>query len=84
MSVATAIIKLTNKEQETMAKMADLHAEQNSIPTFTEMVKEFEALVKAKYPNDDLAMIYARCYGIALAHLTKEQMTEIIRNRKAK
>jgi len=66
-----------------MAKMADLLAEQTSIPTFTEMVEEFEALVKAEYPNDDLAMIYSRCYGIALAHLTKEQMTEIIRNRKA-
>ena len=65
-----------------MAKMASEHADLITEPTFVELQREFEEMVKAQYPDDNLAMIYTRCYGIALAHLTKEQMTEIVRLRK--
>jgi hypothetical protein len=83
MSEGNAIMELTNKGQEIMARMASEHADLNTEPTFGELSEEFERLVKAEYPNEDLAMTYARCYGIALAHLTKEQMTEMVRLRKA-
>lgn len=66
-----------------MAKMASEHAEQTTTPTFRELVNEFEALVIAEYPNETLATTYARCYGILLAHTTKDQMNQIIELRKA-
>ena len=83
MSEGNAIIELTSKGQEIMAKMASEHAEQTHEPTFQELVDELEALVKQQYPNEDLAVTYSRCYGIVLAHITKDQMSQIIKNRKA-
>jgi disulfide oxidoreductase YuzD len=82
MSEGHAIMELTTKGQEIMAKMADLHAEQTAVPTFKELQNEFEALIKAKHPDETLATTYTRCYGIALAHLTKAQMTEMVRLQK--
>jgi len=50
--------------------------------TFNEIQKEIEAIVKAETPNrHDLA--FAKLWGIATAHLTKEQMETILENRKA-
>jgi hypothetical protein len=49
---------------------------------FYEIQKEIEAIVKAEMPNrTDLA--YAKLWGIAVAHLTEEQMEKILKNRKA-
>lgn len=83
MSVVSPIIELTSKGQEIMAKMASEHAEQTHEPTFSELREEFEALVIAENPDDSLALNYTRCYGILLAHITKDQMSQIIKNRKA-
>jgi hypothetical protein len=76
-------MELTNKGQEIMAKMADLHAQQNTIPSFGDLVEEFQELVKAEHPNESLAMTYTRCYGILLANITTEQLTAIVARRKA-
>ena len=65
-----------------MAKMASEHADQTTAPTFMELQDELEALVKAQNPNDSLAMIYTRCYGILLANITTEQMTAIVNRWK--
>ncbi len=51
--------------------------------TFTEIQKEIEAIVKAETP-DRLDLAFAKLWGIALAHLTEEQMLAILKNRKAK
>jgi hypothetical protein len=75
-------MELTTKGQEIMAKMADLHAEQNSVPTFSELQEELERLVKADNPEETLAMTYTRCYGILLANITTEQMLAIVNRRK--
>ena len=82
MSVVIPIIELTSKGQEIMAKMASEHADLTTEPTFKELQSEFEALVKAKYKDELLAVTYTRCYGILLAHITKEQMTDIVRLQK--
>lgn len=82
MSVVIPIIELTSKGQEIMAKMASEHAELTTEPTFIELQREFEELVKAKHKDELLAVTYTRCYGILLAHITKEQMTDIIRLQK--
>jgi len=50
--------------------------------TFTEIQNEIEAIVKAQNPNR-LDLTYAILWGIAVAHLTKEQMEKILENRKA-
>ena len=65
-----------------MARMASEHAEATRVPTRMELQNEFEELVKLEYPNEPLATTYTRCYGILLAHITKEQMTEIIQLQK--
>jgi hypothetical protein len=82
MSEGIAIMELTSKGQEIMAKMASEHAEQNTQPTYKELRDEFEALIKAEHPDEDLARIYTRCYGILLAHITKAQLIEVIRLHK--
>jgi hypothetical protein len=48
--------------------------------TFSEIVNEIEAIVKAESSN--LAVAYAKLWGIATAHLTKEQVERILENRK--
>jgi len=48
--------------------------------TFGEIVNEIEAIVKAESSN--LAVAYAKLWGIATAHLTKEQVERILENRK--
>jgi hypothetical protein len=50
--------------------------------TFTEIQNEIEAIVKSQNPKR-LDMTYAILWGIAVAHLTKEQMEKILENRKA-
>lgn len=67
-----------------MAKMASEHAEQTHEPTFNELVEEFQELVKAQHPDERADLIMARCYGIVLAHITKDQMAKIVSNRKAR
>ncbi len=49
--------------------------------TFTEIQNEIEAIVKSQNPNR-LDLTYAILWGIAVAHLTKEQMENILENRK--
>jgi hypothetical protein len=49
--------------------------------TFTEIQKEIETIVKAETP-DRLDLAFAKLWGIAVAHLTKEQMEKILENRK--
>jgi hypothetical protein len=75
-------MELTNKGQEIMAKMASEHADLNTTPTSSDLQKELEDLVKAENPDDTLAMIYTRCYGILLANITTEQMTAIVNRKK--
>jgi hypothetical protein len=50
--------------------------------TFSEIVNEIETIVKAETPNR-LDLAFAKLWGIATAHLTKEQMERILENRKA-
>jgi hypothetical protein len=50
--------------------------------TFTEIQNEIEAIVKSQNPSR-LDLTYAILWGIAVAHLTKEQMEKILENRKA-
>jgi hypothetical protein len=68
MSAPTAKIELTRKRKMT---------------TFYEIQKEIETIVKAETP-DRLDLAYAKLWGIAVAHLTEEQMLSILKNRKAK
>jgi len=49
--------------------------------TFTEIQNEIEAIVKSQNPKR-LDLTYAILWGIAVAHLTKEQMENILENRK--
>ncbi len=49
--------------------------------TFYEIQKELETIVKAETP-DSLAMAYAKLWGMAVAHLTEEQMSTLLRHRK--
>ena len=49
--------------------------------TFNEIQKEIETIVKAETP-DRLDLAFAKLWGIATAHLTKEQMERILENRK--
>jgi hypothetical protein len=51
--------------------------------SFYETQKEIEAIIKAETP-DNLAMAYAKLWGIAMAYLTEEQLLEILKHRKAK
>jgi hypothetical protein len=51
--------------------------------TFSEIQKEIETIVKAETP-DRLDLAYAKLWGIAVAHLTEEQMLSILKNRKAR
>jgi hypothetical protein len=51
--------------------------------TFYEIQKEIETIVKAETPNR-LDLAYAKLWGIAVAHLTEEQMLSILKNRKAR
>lgn len=69
MSVATAIMEIQKEMENKM--------------TFTEIQKEIETIVKAETP-DRLDLAYAKLWGIAVAHLTEEQMLAILKNRKAK
>jgi hypothetical protein len=48
--------------------------------TFSEIQKEIEAIVKAEYPTR-LDLTYAVLWGIAVAHLTREQMERILENQ---
>jgi hypothetical protein len=66
MSAPTAKIITTKKEE----KMS-----------FIEIQKELEAIVKAETP-DRLDLVYAKLWGIAVAHLTEEQISAMLRNRK--
>ncbi len=68
MSVATAKMELSKEMENKM--------------TFTEIQKEIEAIVKAETP-DRLDLAFAKLWGIAVAHLTEEQMLAILKNRKA-
>jgi len=68
MSVATAIMELSKEMENKMEK------------TFTEIQKEIETIVKAEYPNR-LDLTYAVLWGIAVAHLTREQMERILENQ---
>ena len=70
MSVATAIME-TQKEMENKMEK-----------TFSEIQNEIEAIVKSQNPNR-LDLTYAILWGIAVAHLTREQMEKILENRKA-
>ena len=65
-----------------MAKMASEHADLNTAPTFSDLQRELEDLVKAEHPEETLAMTYTRCYGILLANITTEQMTAIVNRKK--
>jgi len=49
--------------------------------SFIEIQKELETIVKAETP-DSLAMAYAKLWGMAVAHLTEEQMATLLRHRK--
>lgn len=75
-------MELTTKGQDIMAKMASEHADLNTAPTFDDLQKELEDLVKAEHPEETLAMTYTRCYGILLANITTEQMTAIVNRKK--
>lgn len=75
-------MELTTKGQDIMAKMASEHADLNTTPTFSDLQKELEDLVKAEHPEETLAMTYTRCYGILLANITTEQMTAIVNRKK--
>ena len=70
MSVATAIMELSKEMRNEMNEM-----------TFNEIQKEIETIVKAETP-DRLDLAFAKLWGIATAHLTKEQMERILENRK--
>lgn len=65
-----------------MAKMASEYAEQNTEPTFSDLVEELQQLVKAENPDDRADLVMARCYGIVLAHITKDQMLQIVSKRR--
>ena len=71
MSVPTAKMETSKEMENKMEK------------TFSEIQNEIEAIVKEQNPNR-LDMTYAILWGIAVAHLTKEQMEKILENRKAK
>jgi hypothetical protein len=71
MSVATAKLNLSKEMRNEMNEK-----------TFTEIQNEIEAIVKSQNPNR-LDLTYAILWGIAVAHLTKEQMENILENRKA-
>ena len=71
MSVATAKLNLSKEMRNEMNEK-----------TFTEIQNEIEAIVKSQNPKR-LDMTYAILWGIAVAHLTKEQMEKILENRKA-
>jgi hypothetical protein len=49
--------------------------------SFIEIQKELETLIKAETP-DRLDLAYAKLWGIAVAHLTEEQISAMLRNRK--
>jgi predicted transcriptional regulator len=49
--------------------------------TYYEIQKELEEIVKAETP-DNLGMAYAKLWGMAVAHLTEEQMATLLRHRK--
>ena len=68
MSVATAKMETSKEMENKMEK------------TFTEIQKEIEGFVKAEYPTR-LDLTYAVLWGIAVAHLTKEQMERILENQ---
>lgn len=68
MSVATAKLNLSKEMRNEM--------------TFNEIQKEIETIVKAETP-DRLDLAFAKLWGIAVAHLTEEQMLNILKNRKA-
>jgi hypothetical protein len=68
MSVVAFILELRTRKGHQMEK------------TFSEIVNEIEAIVKAESSN--LAVAYAKLWGIATAHLTKEQVERILENRK--
>jgi urease accessory protein UreF len=70
MSVVTAKMETSKEMENKMEK------------TFTEIQNEIEAIVKSQNPNR-LDLTYAILWGIAVAHLTKEQMENILENRKA-
>ena len=72
-------MELTSKGQEIMAKMASEHAEQTHVPTLRELSAKLEAILKREHPTYDLANIYAAAYGILLANISKEKLSEIIR-----
>jgi hypothetical protein len=61
----------------------EIQKEMENKMTFTEIQKEIETIVKAETP-DRLDLAYAKLWGIAVAHLTEEQMLAILKNRKAK
>ena len=71
MSVVTAKMNLSKEMRNQMNEM-----------TFNEIQKEIETIVKAETP-DRLDLAFAKLWGIATAHLTKEQMESILKNRKA-
>jgi hypothetical protein len=71
MSVATAKLNLSKEMRNEMNEK-----------TFTEIQNEIEAIVKSQNPNR-LDLTYAILWGIAVAHLTREQMENILENRKA-
>ena len=70
MSYPTDIMEIQKEMENKMEK------------TFTEIQKEIETIVKAETP-DRLDLAFAKLWGIAVAHLTKEQMEKILENRKA-
>ena len=69
MSVPTAKMETSKEMENKMEK------------TFSEIQNEIEAIVKEQNPNR-LDLTYAILWGIATAHLTKEQMEKILENRK--
>jgi hypothetical protein len=68
MSVATDKMEIQKEMENKMEK------------TFSEIQKEIEAIVKAEYPTR-LDLTYAVLWGIAVAHLTREQMERILENQ---
>jgi hypothetical protein len=83
MSEGNAIIELTSKGQEIMAKMASEQAEATRVPTRTELSKELEAIIQEENPNFSLTDVYIYAYGVLLANTTKEKLSEIIEVWKA-
>jgi urease accessory protein UreF len=69
MSVPTAKMETSKEMENKMEK------------TFSEIQNEIEAIVKSQNPNR-LDLTYAILWGIAVAHLTREQMEKILENRK--